>query len=59
MDDRLMSPALQLCLYVLAVACFVLAALGLPRTARRPLALGWLGAALLATIGLVASYQAI
>jgi NAD/NADP transhydrogenase beta subunit len=53
-----MSPALQLCLYVLAVTCFVLAALGLPRTARRPVALGWLGAALLSTIGLVAAYQA-
>lgn len=54
-----MTPALQFALYVLAVACFVLAAFGLPRTARRPIALGWLGAAFLATIGLVASYQAI
>jgi hypothetical protein len=54
-----MSPALQLCLYVLAVTCFVLAAFGLPNTVRRPIALGWLGAAFLATIGLVAAYQAI
>jgi hypothetical protein len=54
-----MSPALQFALYLSAVACFVLAAFGLPNTARRPVALGWLGAAFLATIGLVTAYQAI
>lgn len=36
-----MSPKLQLTLYLLAVCCFLLAAAGLPQTARRPVALGW------------------
>jgi hypothetical protein len=53
-----MSPALQLCLYVAAVVCFLAAALGYPRHDDF-IALGWLGAAFLATIGLVAAYQAI
>jgi hypothetical protein len=51
-----MPPALQLLFYAAAVVCFVLAALGWPRG---PLALGWLGAALLATVGLVAAWQAV
>lgn len=54
-----MSPSLLAFVLLLAVVCFVLGAFGLPRTVRRPVALGWIGAALFTLPALVAALQAL
>jgi hypothetical protein len=54
-----MSPALQVAIYAAAIVCFVLAALGFTGGARRPIALGWLGVALVTLVLLVGAVEAV
>ena len=54
-----MPPTWQVALYVAAIVCCVLQAVGLPRTVRRPIALGWLGVALVTLVLLVGAVEAL
>lgn len=52
-----MSPELQVVAYAMAIVCFVLAAWGVT-TLRRPIALGWLGVALVTAVLLAEALKA-
>jgi hypothetical protein len=53
-----MSPALTVIVYVIAIVLFVLAAWGVTGL-RRPIALGWLGVALVTLVLLVGAIEAL
>lgn len=54
-----MSPGWQVAFYAGAIVCFLAAAFGLPKTVRRPILIGWLGAALATCPSLFAAVQAL
>lgn len=53
-----MSPALQVIVYVIAIVCFLAAAWGVTGL-RRPIALGWLGVALVTLVLLAGALDAL
>lgn len=52
-----MSPEWQVVVYVAAIACFLAAAWGVTGR-RRPIALGWLGVALVTLVLLAGAFEA-
>lgn len=54
-----MSPEIQCLFYLSAIVCFLLAAARSTLGTRRPIALGWLGVALVTAVLLVGAVEAV